>query len=354
MFNVDFNQKHPQVICHPEYQKEVSDLLEKLSPYELQNHFILFSSGTTGGKLKGYALSQKALFANAKAVNDHFGLTKEDVWGLSLPAYHIGGLSVLARAHLLGNKIIDARSWNPTSWQEKMSEVTITTVVPTQLYDLVKQNIPVPKNLRYLVVGGDLLNSGLRDEAIRKGWPVIGTFGMSEVCSQLASATRESDELKILPIHQIKIQDQRLLVKSEALFTLEFTLGDEFQVKLAKDLSDDDNYYITKDRASFENGHFKHLGRVGDEIKVSGHLVSLSILRETLGSYLLKKGLYNEIEITFEDDQRKGKKIVLLTTHEISINLQSEITALLHPIKIDEIRTVQNFKRTSLGKLKMK
>src|SRR5690606_34005827 len=108
-------------------------------------HFILFSSGTTGG-VKGYAISKEALFSNARASNEHFKMTAHDVWGLSLPVYHIGGLSVLVRAHLLSNKVIDARHWNPEKWTNTIQEATITTIVPTQLYDLVKRGIRAPKH----------------------------------------------------------------------------------------------------------------------------------------------------------------------------------------------------------------
>src|SRR5262245_38728448 len=113
MLNVDFENKSPQLICHQDYKKFESEILKNLEPYNLEDHFVLFSSGTTGVDLKGYALSKKALFANARAVNEHFSLSKEDVWGLSLPVYHIGGLSVVARAHLLQNRIVDLRHWEP-------------------------------------------------------------------------------------------------------------------------------------------------------------------------------------------------------------------------------------------------
>lgn len=354
MFDVDFNQHEPQVICHKDYQKFAPEILSQLANYNLQDHFILFSSGTTGGDLKGYALSKTSLFENAKAVNDFFGLTSQDVWGLSLPIYHIGGLSVLARAHLLGNKIIDGRSWNPESWTEKMKEVTITTVVPTQLYDLVQRKITPPKGIRYLIVGGDFLSEALKDEAIKLGWPVIRTFGMSEVCSQLANTkTPQSNDLEILPIHHVKIENERLLVKSSALFTLEFNIGKEFKVTLAKDLCTPDGYYQTKDRAMITENIFTHLGRLGDEFKIAGHLINLNQLKDALASYLLQKNIFNQMEFTIVDDERKGKKLVLLTL-ETALDSASveEISSLIKPVKIDEVKVVPSFDRTALGKLK--
>lgn len=355
MFNVNFESSETEVICHSQYDSVVPKILEGLRPLNLKNHFVLFSSGTTGGDLKGYAISREALFNNARAVNEFFGLTKDDVSGLSLPVYHIGGLSVLARAHLLNYRVVDARNWEPTSWLEKIQDVTITTVVPTQLFDLVKMKARPSSNLKYLIVGGDVLSPGLKEEAMKLGWPVIRTFGMSEVCSQLASAkTPSSDELKILPIHHAKTDlDGRLLVKSSALFTLQFTLGDELNIQMAKDLCDADGFYKTSDKADVTGDTIKHLGRLGDEFKIAGHLVNLLQLKNTLGTFLLEHNLYGQMEFQIEADERKGKRLVLLTLPEAnSPEIQSKISQLIHPVKIDEIRILMSFDRTSLGKLK--
>ena len=354
MFDVDFNKTDPQIICHSQYQELVPLILKGLDSYNLKDHFILFSSGTTGG-VKGYAVSKDALFANAKASNDHFKMSSSDVWALSLPVYHIGGLSVMARAHLLGNKIIDARHWNPDTWSDLIKDATITTIVPTQLYDLVQRKISAPKNLKYIIVGGDFLSTKLKEEAMKLGWPVIRTFGMSEVCSQLASAKKpENDEIELFPIHQIKIgEENRLLVKSEALFTLQFILTDKLHVTMAQDLCDEESFYKTSDRAEYTSGHFKHLGRLGDEFKIAGHLVNLLQLKNTLATFLIEKDLFGQMEFQIEDDERKGKKLVLLALSESNkAPLFERIQSLIAPVRIDEFRIVSSFERTALGKLK--
>ncbi len=357
MFDIDFNRSDLQVIVHPQYQALIPKILEGLKPYNLENHFVLLSSGTTGGDIKGYAISKGALFSNAKTTNEHFKLNEKDVWGLSLPVYHVGGLSVLARAHLLKNKVVDLRKWNTASWMQEMKDVTITTIVPTQLYDLVKQNFEAPTSLRYLVVGGDFLSSTLKAEALKLGWPVIRTFGMSEVSSQLASTNKpESDDLQVLPIHKIKISDDRqLLVKSDSLFTLRFGLGKEFKVNLLKDLCDEEGYFMTSDQAEVSGNILRHLGRMGDEIKISGHLVNMKDLKETVGQFLVEKDLFGKVEFILEDDERKVKKLVLLIQKDAVEKFSiGELSSILMPIKVDEYRIVPTLGRTALGKLKIK
>lgn len=352
MLHVDFENPAPQLLCHPDLKIHEERILQSLNPFFLRDHFILFSSGTSGGDLKGYALSKKALFANAEAVNSHFGMSSDDVWGLSLPVYHVGGLSVMARAHLLKNKVVDLRKWDPESWIEKAKDVSITTIVPTQLYDLVKRGMKPSRQLRYIVVGGDFLSSKLKEEALKLGWPVIRTFGMSEVCSQLASAKDpESNDLIVLPPHEVKIEDERLLVKSKAMFTLEFTMGEKFRVSTARELCSKDGFYYTKDRAEVSGNTIRPLGRLGDEIKVAGHLVNLNALRDSLASFLLEKNLYGEMELQVQDDERKGKKLVILSRTSDQALFESLRQTLL-PVKIDEFRLVEDFSRTELGKLK--
>ncbi|MGE3608182.1 MAG: AMP-binding protein [Bacteriovoracaceae bacterium] len=341
-------EKQIEVICHERFRTLVPEVLKMLNPFNLNSHFVIFSSGTTSKFPKGYAISKEALKLNAQAVNTHFNLTSQDVWALSLPDYHIGGLSVLRRAQLLGNKVIRTSAWDPNQWHKLLDEsnVTITTVVPTQVYDLVKLNLHSPSKLRYLVVGGDYLSPTLEVKAKALGWPVVRTFGMTEVCSQLA-AQNSQGELEILPIHQVKIENERLKVKSPCLFTLQFTLKENPEIVWAKDLCDAEGFYPTQDRAELNGKFLKHLGRMDDQIKVNGRLISLIELKDLLSKYLLENNLYGQAELQIEADERGGKSLTLLHLN----NLPPNLIEIFHPIKI-QTRRVEQFDRTDLGKLR--
>jgi O-succinylbenzoic acid--CoA ligase len=350
MFNIDFDSKALQFIHHPRFQKEAERILPNLQ--HLNSHFLLFSSGTTSSAIKGYAISRKALLNNARAVNQHFNLSSHDIWGLSLPYYHIGGLSILARAYELKSSLVDCGIWNPEEWTKLISKklVTITTLVPAQIYDLVDSKLSSPPTLKYLVVGGDYLSHELERKALELGWPIIRTFGMTEVSSQLASASTPGGDLEVLPIHQVKIhEDERLWVKSSSLFTLQFVLrDDELEITEAQSLLDSEGFYPTSDIVSLDQG-FTHQGRLDDQLKVQGRLISLLSLREKLASYALSNDLYGKLEMILEPDERSGKRIILL--HLPDFYKSSEIQALFSPLKIF-FREVESFQRTDLGKLK--
>lgn len=356
--NIDLNKAENEILFHPRYADEAKRVLAAFNKTSHKDHILLFSSGTTS-ELKGYALSREALKINAHAVNAHFNLYPSDVWGLSLPTYHVGGLSVLIRAQLLGNKVVDLRNWEPLSWLATVTKekVTITTIVPTQLYDLVKHNLSSPPDLKYLIVGGDFLSHELELRALKLGWPVIRTYGMSEVCSQLASAkSSASHEMEILPIHQAKISgDERLLVKSQSLFTLEFKITSHVSFKHLFEFCDEEGFYPTQDRARIVGSVLYPEGRLDDQIKVSGHMVNFNIVKNDFYKYLLDNDLYGKAELILESDERKGQKINLLAIlGETEKFNWDNLRQLLNPIRIDEIKYVNSLERTDLGKLKKK
>jgi O-succinylbenzoic acid--CoA ligase len=204
------------------------------------------------------------------------------------------------------------------------------------------------------MVGGDFLSTSLKEEALKLGWPVIRTFGMSEVCSQLASSKSSStDEMEILPIHEVKTLEGRLLVKSKSLFTLEFILGDELEVKEHSDLSTKDGFFLTKDRAEVKSNLLFPMGRLGEEFKISGHLVNLNQLKDTLYTFLLKIGLYEKMDFLIEKDDRKGNRLILITAPEgQNEDIINEIKELIKPSRIDEVRVSSHLERNALGKLK--
>lgn len=352
VFGVNFDEEF-KIITHPDQAIQRERLRSELADLDFTKHFAIFSSGTSSQELKGYILSETAIEANARAVNVWFGLTSQDVWGLSLPVYHIGGLSVLVRARLLGNKVVDLRKWDPARWFQTIQDekVTITTIVPTQLFDIVKNNFHSPSSLRYLIVGGDFLPMALEEKARTLGWPVIRTYGMTEVSSQLASGRKPGDALQVLPVHEVRTKNDILQVKSRALFTAQFILGEKLKLTFAEDLCDAVGFYQTQDRVIIEENILKPLGRMNDEIKVGGHLTSVLVLKDALAKVLLEMDLYGKAEIQIESDERKGKKIVLLHQSLGESAIQRIATA-LSPAVIDEARDTKEFSRTELGKLR--
>lgn len=356
MFDVDLNLTQLQILHHPRYAEQAGLLKTLLPLEELQDHFVVFSSGTTSRGLKGYALSKLALAKNANAVNNHFKLGPHERWGLSIPTYHVGGLSVLVRAELGNQEVIDCRGWEPESWTKKVTQekVTVTTVVPTQVYDLIQAKLKSPDNLRFMIVGGDFLSSELERQARELGWPIIRTYGMSEVCSQLASARTAGGDLEILPIHKVKIDEAgRLLVKSDSLFTIQFRLNETLDIIQAMDLCDEEAFYITQDRALITGKSIIPQGRLDDHFKMGGHLIDFLSLKDQFSTYLLGRNLYQKAELVIEENEREGKQLGILALSNTFTEMdKKKFSELILPLKISTLKFCESFERTDLGKLK--
>jgi O-succinylbenzoic acid--CoA ligase len=353
MENSMFDLKEHQILLASAHQNQAPLILKAIKDHLPTKHYIILSSGTTGEKLKGYALSEEALLANARAVNNFYNIDAKDVWALSLPQYHVGGLSVLARAHLLGNKVILTPKWNATSWIKTIDQekVSLSTIVPTQLFDLVQFKLQPPKSLRALIVGGDFMSDELEAMGLRQGWPIYRTFGMTEVCSQLASSRiLGSKKLEILPIHKAQVIDERLLVKSESLFTLQLTIADKIEVHFAREYCNKDNFLITQDMAELENNTLIPLGRVDEKIKISGRLYDLLDIRNVLEKVALELNEFKKVEVSVEQDERKGQKLILNVLKDVK-DKSPYLKALL-PLVPDEIIYHDEYLRTDLGKLK--
>src|SRR6478735_5976408 len=123
---------------------------------ELTGH-VLFETSGSSGKPKWIALSKPALLVSAAAVNRHLAVNTNSCWGLALPLAHVGGFGVAARAYEAGCgfRHFDRR-WNAAGFYEWLEryQITHTSLVPTQVHDLVKARLSAPSALTAIVVGG--------------------------------------------------------------------------------------------------------------------------------------------------------------------------------------------------------
>jgi O-succinylbenzoic acid--CoA ligase len=99
-----------------------------------QTHSILYTSGTTG-QPKGAMLTFGNHLFSALGSWLNLGLNEEDRWLLSLPLFHVGGLSILLRCVILGIPAIipeglDSEALNRAIDEE---EVTLASLVAATL-----------------------------------------------------------------------------------------------------------------------------------------------------------------------------------------------------------------------------
>lgn len=348
----------------------------------LPGHIWIESSGTTGAS-KWIALSKNAFLISAAAVNQHLQASAADRWLCALPTFHVGGLSIFARAELTGSTVISIAEsrWNALDFYSVLERehITLTSLVPTQVYDLVHENIPAPEKLRAVVVGGAALSAELYKAARRLGWPLLPSFGMTECCSQIATASLESLQnntyplLKILPHVELRLnRDDCVEVKSAALATM------VVQFRSGVEISDPrvDGYWPTRDQVEITSesdpsgtGYLRFLQRYDDVVKIAGEQVSLvrlnSLLRSfakastTSADFLNKDSVLSEDQVLVATPStRWGSQVDLVTTRQQFARLEPLLAKYNEKVlpleRIQNIYFLEDLPRTELGKIKTK
>ena len=362
----DLGQKDSQgnlYLLSPKMDPALKDLIisewKKLS---LSDHVFIASSGTSNtNKIKTYALSFAALYSSADAVNRFLNITDKDVWFASLPHYHVGGLSIFIRA--LRSKISVQtynEKWNAETFYNKLSqsEATLTSLVPTQLFDLLDKGYTSPQNLRGVFIGGDFLSSSLKEKALSLKWPIILTYGCTELCSQIASSfARDCEDglLEILDIHDVYHKNEQYLISSPALFTLELTIDRQTNKVDVNYCSEE---FCLPDNLFLNSNRLKPLGRIGDDVKVSGRLISFNEFRNVAERVFLDQRTWGLACIQLLRDERLGNKIVLVVEESIESKAQSLLEqlnlAFSGPVKIQDFFIVKEIEKTEIGKVKKK
>ena len=293
------------------------------------------SSSASDRHLKLIGLSINSLITSAKAVNQHLEVSKNDVWLNILPTFHVGGLSIFFRGAISNTTVVNCydelQKWSPFEFCNKIKKfnVTLTSLVPTQIFDLIKNKLTPPSSLRAVIVGGGALDYELYTQALQMGWPLLPSYGMTEVCSQIATAELKSISefknqtkevpLKILPHVKLKLfKNNQLCVSSQALMKGYFEITPEKDTWLA--LLDDQ--LTTQDQVQIIGDYLIPMGRVDEVIKILGENVNLSQLRakfnDLYNSYILNfknNNTNSTIQFNFAlttiKDTRMGNKLVL-------------------------------------------
>lgn len=159
---------------------------------------ILFTSGTTG-RPKGARLTVGNLLFSAAASRERLGVTALDRWLLTLPLYHIGGLSILYRSYIDGTTVVLYEgSFDPNRIGEMLTQhqISLISLVPTQLHRLLEAGVQFPDSLRLILLGGAAASPDLLHRAFERGLPVATTYGLTEAASQVATMLPEQARFK--------------------------------------------------------------------------------------------------------------------------------------------------------------
>src|SRR3954451_16534974 len=156
---------------------------------------VVHTSGTTGSP-RPVTLSYGNVLANALGCFAALGHSRSERWLCPLPLSHVGGLMVLLRSVIAGTTaVLD-------SWRD---DITIASLVPTQLARRLSAGTPPPPSLRVVMLGGAPADPTLLTRARDAGWPVAPTYGLTQACSAVTVAQVGDTETSGAPLPGIDV-----------------------------------------------------------------------------------------------------------------------------------------------------
>lgn len=370
---INLSSEENVILLNPRFPKADFDKLYSLAETVqnergLKNHVWIATSGSTAdsvGATKLVALSKKALMASATAVNKHLQAADQDVWTQVLPHFHVGGLGIEIRAELAGSRVVKALKdgkWDVHHFYKILIDegCTLSALVPTQVYDLVANNLKAPKSMRAIVVGGGVFDLPLFEQARKLGWPVLPSYGMTETASQIATASLQSlqsleyPDIELLSHAEARTSEEGFLeVQALSLFTCYAQNTEEGVRHWDPKIS---GWFTSEDRGEVHNKALKISGRSKDYVKIGGEGTNVARLRAMLEQTALELNPHWPLHMTLLDmpSERLGAEIHMATTlsPEIAEKIANSYGEKVLPYeKIRKIHFVNEIPRTDLGKI---
>ncbi|MBA2727618.1 MAG: AMP-binding protein [Parachlamydiaceae bacterium] len=359
---IDWNSDDSHVLINPLLPETTrNSLIEAVSPHHsLQGHIWLSSSGTESFP-KMIALSKKAMLISAEAVNAHLQAKSHHSWLNVLPLFHAGGLGPHARALLSDCSIYDFsdKKWDPITYVKLLEDLktSFSSLTPTHIYDIVNLQLSSPKVLKAIIVGGASLSETLHEKAIDLGWPLLKSYGMTEVGSQIATASNSLSDsfLTILKHINLRFDTEGFIeIKSDALLS-GFVHGDDPNKRFIDPKVE--GWYKTQDKGGIVNNSLQIYGRGTNFIKIGGENVNFSELEKIWENIKFFHKFHEDAVIIDLPDDRLGRNVCLAVA---SSKENCDLNALLKdfhkqvlPIaKIRSVFYVDKLPRSELYKLK--
>jgi O-succinylbenzoic acid--CoA ligase len=234
---------------------------------------VLHTSGTTAAP-KPIELTYGNFHASAVAAASNLPVGPGDRWLCVLPLFHVGGLSILTRSTIHGSCAILHERFDLDAFAESLEsgEATLVSVVATMLRRVQARGLSGAPALRAVLVGGGPVPHDLLDWGAEAGLPLLQTYGMTETCSQIATAAAGSTAARPLPDVEVRIgSDAEILVRGPMVSLS--ALGA-------------DGWLHTGDRGRLDPDGFLHVeGRIKDTIVTGGENVAAAEVEEALVSH---------------------------------------------------------------------
>ena len=263
-------------------KSKLPDNKDCLPEIDMSNDFAFLWTSGTSSTPRVVPVTMSALSESALAVSTRMVLRSDDFWYASLSLGHIGGLTLVHRALYSGSCLVVRGSYSADKLAQLIDgqKITHASLVPVMLRQLmdVRGNLTVPSSLRCLLIGGAAADRSLMEAAIEAGYPVAFTYGMTEACSQVATAPPDLVAKKPgtvgFPLDGVELR----IDENGEIFVRGPTV--------AKPFSDEEGWFATGDLGSFDReGHLWIAGRIDDRIISGGTNVDFQLVEDAIRDF---------------------------------------------------------------------
>ncbi|GAA4821003.1 class I adenylate-forming enzyme family protein [Nocardioides caeni] len=281
------------------------DLADPESPAVL-----LFTSGTTGTP-KIAILRHRHLFSYVTSTVEFGHAGPEEAIMVSVPNYHIAGISSVLGSVFAGRRIVQLPSFSPEAWVDTAAreQVTHAMVVPTMLariLDVLEERGETLPALRHLSYGGGRMPVPVVERAVGMlpHVDLVNAYGLTETSSTVTilgpqdhrDAIASSDPVvrarlgsvgRPVPSIELEIRDHDGRVLGPGEIGEVFVRGEQVAGEYTSHTAvADDGWYATRDQGHVDTDGFLFLrGRADDIIVRGGENISPEEVEDVLVSH---------------------------------------------------------------------
>jgi O-succinylbenzoic acid--CoA ligase len=181
-----------------------------------------------------------------------------------MPLAHVGGLGVVVRSLVQRTPLVLHEGPGDGGSLAAEAGVTHVSMVPTTLARMLDRGEVLPPSVRVVLLGGAACSEALLARAVAAGVPIHPTYGLTETCGQVATATRDPRALAPLPGVALRIENGTIRVRTPSAMDGWLDAESPF---------DSDGFYDTGDLGELEGGALRIHARRTDLVVSGGENV---------------------------------------------------------------------------------
>jgi acyl-CoA synthetase (AMP-forming)/AMP-acid ligase II len=276
---------------------------------------IVFTSGTEG-RPKAIVLSHRNLAHVVEALNTFMGVTGAIREYIGVPVTYSFGLARARAVSAVGGMIFLPERFDPVEIRNLLEkgEINAISAVPS-LWQIVLANPEVIGTagaaVRWIEIGSQFMSAADK-EAMRRLFPnakILQHYGLTEASRSCFLDISAGDRLESvgrpLPGAELRIgQDGSIAIRGPHVALGRLTGGGAIAP-----LTDEDGWLVTRDRGAIDAGWVSFLGRLDDQINVSGIKLAAEELERRIAEQIT--GVAGHIAVAGVPDRLRGEAVLV-------------------------------------------